>query len=741
VNYYTQTIVDDFNSFCKSFSLKNPKTATCAKASISACIAYLISIELELGSNYWAPFCCFIMITPYLGTGLEKGIYRITGTVLGAFLAFIVFGFTVQNQFYYTLFLFFIAIFCYYKQATSKSMGYFWFMIILSFTLISSIGFEQTLSALQFAQAAFYRSANLSIGIAVYLIVNYLFKPKYASDELDQKISLLKSELSAFAKEVFQQYLNHSFSQQTVISKYSSIKNLTKTIETLTYSAHFEKKTQSSNPKEIDYIKVFDYIDNLITFHQSVSAATPVTYQLNHSKQISKITQLFETFLQTKDPISLEKIKADINMQFSIMNLKYAKTLKHGRYLIHSTADTYLFQEAVILLKDYFTFFILMETIYKKPQDETNNQKEDKYDEFLGYKEYDFMGFKLFLHKPHLKFAIRTAITLIAVVWGWKFLDLPSDMGTGNITLAVMTASMPDYLSSTLKGLLRFLGCSIGFLIGIALLVFNIESTTVMLIAVFSVGYITSLFMLSCPKISYIGLQTFLAFCVAFIPGWGPVTDFEKVFLRFISIFFGIIAMWLISSLLWKSDYFSVVKDGIFLFWKRFNNFRISNPTDYSPKILGEGVALLKFNIDKLTITSSITSSEQATLKKWCDAIERLLISSRNLIAISEDSKHFISDASKEVILRIQSLCETFSFVSINEKCADCNNSITEIFTEIESLKHLIRNNGLLRNKDMPFKQETMRCIVLMKRLAARLRDINNIQIELIPIFAKQEAL
>ncbi|OGV19699.1 MAG: hypothetical protein A2X47_10090 [Lentisphaerae bacterium GWF2_38_69] len=740
MNYYTKTIIEDIKSFYTNFSLKDSKSFTCVKASLSACIAYLISLEMELGSSYWAPFCCFIMITPYLGVGIEKGVYRIAGTITGAFVAFLIWGFTIQNQFYYTILLFLVSTACYYKYATSRHMGYFWFMIVLAFILITSVSFEKVLSPADFALTAFDRAMNLLIGILVYLLLNYLFKPKYAADELKSKLRQLKTELSAYNREIFTQYIMSAFNIEPVKKQYETIRSLIKAIDALSYNAQFEKKVISHKPTGIDYKRVSDYIDEIMTFHQSVCNLKSVSFQSNFRKQILKIIEIFESIALLDEKINIEKIVKDIKMQLAIIDIKYNKIVKKGRHYTYSTSDTYIFNESIVILKDYITFFILRENAYKEELTESKKDPELYQDEFLGYKKYSFFGKTLFIHKPHMRFAIQTAITLVVVIWAWKFLDLPSDMGTANITIAVMTASLPDYLSSRLKGILRFLGCSIGFLLGCILLFFSIESTLVMLMCVFLVGYFSAMIMLKCPRISYMGLQIFLAFSVAFIPTWGPVMSLESVFMRFISIFFGISVMWIMSILLWNNNYFQVVKTGILCFWKRFNKFKIDNSADYFPSILIEGISLLKFNIDKLTITSSITLTEQSLLKKWCDAVERLLITSRNLNLVSEEYKLFISEINKELFEKINSLCGVFDIHSNDEQHNSYHSIILDNISEIESLKHLIRSNGLLRAKDIHFKQETMRCIVLIKRLLVRLKDINNIHLELLPLLAEHQS-
>lgn len=701
----------------------------------------MISLELELDSNYWAPFTCLIMLTPYLGIGVEKGIYRIIGTLTGAALAFFIYGLTVQNQFYFTLFLFFIATICYYKQATSKHAGYFWFMIVLAFTLISTIGFENPISSSQFTLTAFDRAANLIIGVLTYLGVNLLIKPVYATNELNQKLHQLQTDLKNFTEEIFSQYLSSKFNTEEIDRKYNSLKKLTSLIDSLSYTVHFEKPSNIKINKLVDHVRASEFIDNLIAFYQSLTILANTAYQTNYAKQIAKILEFSSDLLSNSQNIaSIDKIRSKINEQFSIITLRYDKKIKQGKHLLYTTSDTYIFQESIILLKEYLTFIVFMDSVYNQQEDsdKITIKESDRHEEYLGYQKITFLGKSFFYHKPYLKFAMRTAFTLVVVIWGWKFLDLPSEMGAANVSIAVMTASIPDYLSSNLKGLLRFLGCSLGFLLGVFLLFFSIESTILMLLCVFIVGYFSGLIMLSCPRISYMGLQVFLAFCVAFISDWGPVTSLEHILLRFIGIFFGITTVWLVSIIMWKSNYFSVAKNGVITFWKNFSAFKIDRCDNYCPSSLSYGVSLLKLNIERLTITTDFTSTEQSLLNKWCYAVERLLTCTKNIMSILEDSKKFISNIDPELFDQINLVCKNFSFPENIDSPPLLREQINKCSSNIQNLRYLIRYKMLFKDKDMSFKQETMRFIILVKRLSSRLKDINEIHMELLPIFLKK---
>ena len=489
--YHINSITGDFKEFLRDFSFSGRISVRCSKAALAACIAFMISLELELKSNYWAAFTCLIMLSPYLGTTIEKGIYRIGGTLVGAVLAFVVFGITIQNQFYYTIYVFVIATFCYYMHANSKYKGYFWFMIIQAFTLISTVGFGNPVSSGDFATVAFDRGANLMIGVIVYTIVNLLILPDYASNELDGKLKKLRREVKSLTEIVFEHYLNAKYDRDVIYNKYSSLKSLIKSIETVSHYAYFEKKLDIKSPEYIfiDYVRVSEYLDELVNFYHSIHALSYSSYQRTHAKQIRKILEYINTDPDFKNIKSFDSERKKIDEQLAIISVRYIKKRELGRLLSYSTSEIYLFHESISLLKEYLTFYFAEEEPKTFEESHETKADEEVYDEFLGYKEYNIFGYKFFIHTPYLQFALRTALTLIAVIWAWKFLDLPCDMNTANVTMAVMTTCVPDYVSSHHKGLLRFLGCSAGFAIGFFFLGFDIESTPILLALIFIVGY------------------------------------------------------------------------------------------------------------------------------------------------------------------------------------------------------------------------------------------------------------
>lgn len=740
-NYYFRIIINDFKDLLKNYSIKDRNSILAAKAGLSASIAILLSYFLELHDNLWAPFTCMIMLTPNVGATVEKGFYRFSGTLVGAYLGFLIFGFTVQNEFYYSVCTFFIATICYYMYASARYTNYFWFLIIVSYILVSTVGFGNPVSPEYFMEVAFNRSANVILGVVCYVAVTIMIAPNYATTELDDKLKKLANETVEITRLILDQYVTSIYIKDEIEKRYASLRTMIATLETITHNAIFEKKLDAKPlmSAHIDFRKFTEFLDTLITFYRS-SSVIASSYQKNHEKQLKKTLSLICMYLNPAE--EYEKISKQIEEQMTIIHLRYTKRRSQGKLSTYSSTEVYYFQEFIAVLNELISLFEGLNPKNPKPvlQEDTKHDEEDK---LLGYRKFQIFGFKINYQKIYLVFAMRTALILIIVFWGWKFLDLPPQFNTLEISIAVVCACLPDYVSSNLKGLLRFIGCGLGAIIGCILVGLDIETTTLMLLIVFVVGYVCGRILRGGPGISYMGLQMFLGFCVAFLINWGPALDLDDIFLRFVGIFFGVIAVWILSSILWKTEYFSIIKERIVIFWKKFREFSefTVEPGSSSPNILLKGIAQMRANIPKLSVTTDISLESQNLLRKWCDASERAAIAIREIVNSPKETKEFVKAADNELMESLKKITAASRYPLAPEECDEWQTKVSEITTAIEQLKHAIRHKFLFKDKDMEFRRTTIILITNMKRLVLRLGDVYKVQKELFPLMRnKKEA-
>jgi multidrug resistance protein MdtO len=104
------------------------------------------------------------------------------------------------------------------------------------------------------------------------------------------------------------------------------------------------------------------------------------------------------------------------------------------------------------------------------------------------------------------------------------------------------------------KQLLRLSGATAGGLIAIGALVFvlpELDSITSVTLLVAAVSTISAWFVLASQRLSYFGLQTALAFYLAFIQDYSATTQLSEARDRAVGVLLGLLMMWLVFDSLW----------------------------------------------------------------------------------------------------------------------------------------------------------------------------------------------
>ena len=134
------------------------------------------------------------------------------------------------------------------------------------------------------------------------------------------------------------------------------------------------------------------------------------------------------------------------------------------RYKAYPITDNFAFYDALYLFKSLFEFYSNRISAKKVTDKEVPSIISDIQPgiELYGFQEFSLFGKNLKVYIPALKQEIKTAISLLIVMWGWFYLELPKGQGGVNICITILTILQPDNITSNLKGLLRLLGCILG---------------------------------------------------------------------------------------------------------------------------------------------------------------------------------------------------------------------------------------------------------------------------------------
>ena len=161
---------------------------------------------------------------------------------------------------------------------------------------------------------------------------------------------------------------------------------------------------------------------------------------------------------------------------------------------------------------------------------------------------------------PAVLHGIRSAISVVAVLQIWRWIDLP-DVSQMAITVAVVMSApvIADSSVSTRhavaeRSLHRFIGCVVGGLMALACLALQVTSFPWWLAMVGGSVWIGMHVQTGKHGVSYVGTQAAFVFVITMIQGAGPPTSIMPGVDRFAGITGGLGILMIVSLLLWPSE-------------------------------------------------------------------------------------------------------------------------------------------------------------------------------------------
>lgn len=738
LSYYKNAILTDTKTLWKEFSFKGSNSKLAIKTGISCVIAFMLANYLEFDQAYWTLITCMIMQMPTVGSAVEKGVVRISATLVGVISSVLIFGLFPLLPIFYTLSIFTVAFICYYNTAKSND-DYFWYLLILTFMIIFTVGFELD-DPRDIVYTAFNRGVEILLGVVVSLVVSITIWPNHASKDFYKKIKKIRRDNKIFVTAVFTQYMSLEYDKTAITAQYQNLKKQITTIQSLLKFVKFEKKIDNSMLRKIasEYEELDSYLEEIYTFYHTISHSSTARYHLNYLNQLRKILLKVEEvtlYSEENDSLPLSSFKSEIEELFKAVKIKYEKKYKLGRTFNYTVTDVVIFNESVLILSNYFDIYLNITLEGNQHSLPSSIKKVPKKDRF-AYEEYSLAGVNFYLHFPSLKHALRTSLMLISAIWVFMLLELPQDTSGLNLSVAIMTICIPDPVASKIKAILRFSGCLVGATLGLLFIGMDVQSTAIMLCCMFAVVYLAGYIKSGGANISYAGLQIALAYFIASFPshGFAQILDTTEIFNRLICIFFGVIFAWIFKSYIWKDNHLRNIKKVCASFWSKFNGCNVRSGRNYYSKTLLDGVKSLSSEVTKFAITSDVNKEDLLKLRKLCDYIEMLTLASKTIAFYSRETANFVYGIDPVLFNDFDRLLSVFHF-TVNEKELDqYDEQISALSSKLEYFKFTMRGNRLVRDKSMEFKQNYSHYIVSSIRVIDRLKDINSTFRALLPL-------
>jgi uncharacterized membrane protein YccC len=145
-------------------------------AACSVMLATTLALVLEVESPWWAAISGFMSLMSTGAGSLRRGVLRMTGTVAGALLGFVMARWLPYDQFALYLFLAAVTMLgVIAMQVSPHGLAWLFLTITSSMVLLSSLT-----NPLQALDMAFYRTFEVAIGVASAIIVANLFQDWHA---------------------------------------------------------------------------------------------------------------------------------------------------------------------------------------------------------------------------------------------------------------------------------------------------------------------------------------------------------------------------------------------------------------------------------------------------------------------------------------------------------------------------------------------------------------------------------
>jgi multidrug resistance protein MdtO len=156
------------------------------------------------------------------------------------------------------------------------------------------------------------------------------------------------------------------------------------------------------------------------------------------------------------------------------------------------------------------------------------------------------------VNPDHLKFALRGCLAATGAYIIYKAIDWP---GISTAVQTCLLTALSTIGASRQKGFLRILGALLGGILGMGtqvFLLYSLTSITEFAVVFVAVTVLSAWIMTSSPRLSYMGLQTALAFYFIHLQEFGPQISLSVARDRVVGVLFGLLMMWLIFDHLWS---------------------------------------------------------------------------------------------------------------------------------------------------------------------------------------------
>ncbi len=717
----------DLTETLHGFAWGTRQTRQALKTALACVISVILMYFLDLKEAYWAGITTLIMMQPNVAASIRKGWMRAGGACCGVFLAIVLTGLFLQQHLTYTLAFFGLSVLGFYLAVTAKN-GYFWSYFLMNGVLISMVGVTQPHITLY---VAVHRGTAITLGVLVSLVVNVVLFPDYAHERLKENFLRHRKKTVQWIREILRQYLEGRDSPGPVAETYRELMGESQHMEALLQDAATEAKLIQGDAGSVTALfkGLTRPIADFFAFYEGLPRQDEgPPYPELHKKALTGLMAALDR-LSECEGWSLDETGSavqEIKQALSRLETYHEKGLSRKQKAAYGTIDLLTFRELIYLLRR-----VMDDLTFKTREDSVNEvaaisggQSSFAHENTDLYR-FLFLGRTRAIHVPSLKYAIKGALGIVCVFWFWFWAEIPG--GALNMSVAVITVLQQDLMSTTHKGLLRFMGCLVGALTGYAFLGFQVESTWVLSVTVFVVVFCFAFVWGGKPGCAYLGCQGGLCFLVAAIHDVAPMTSLAPPTERLAGIFLGVLFTWTINLLIWREDLMARFAQGIRKaetdfaamgeeMAARFRGNAIAKPAT-------PDVAALESTLQTLSKQMELDPDGAIPVRAWLKQLRLLAQESAGMKVLDGESRETLDTLNPDFVPR---LVETMFFLSLARTESDFQSLFSRLDEGEDAFKRIMEDlrRGVISPKPMDFKQHFSHTLVILKRLMYRMRAL-----------------
>ena len=722
-------IYTDLSATLHDFAWGTRQTRQALKTALACVMSVMLVYLLDLKEAYWAGITTMVMMQPNVAASIRKGWMRAGGACCGCFLAVVLTGLFLQWHLTYTLVFFCLSVLGFYLGVTAR-IGYFWSYFLMNGVLISMVGMTQPDITVYITV---HRGAAITIGVLVSLVINVVLFPDYAHETLKENFIRHRARTLEWIREIVHQYMECDYRLEKVEAPYRKLILGSRKIKALLKDASFEMKLLKGDPDILDALinRLTRRIEDFHAFYQELSRQVPErAYPDNHRVAMEYLLEKLGLLaksegwsLDTKDPSAK-------NIQQVLVRLEsdYGKTLVNGRKEDYGVFDFLFFLELIFLLRR-----IVNDLTFKTRENSVNEvaavPEKSVYEAPSDLYRFTLLGRTRTLHIPSLKYAVKGALGIVSVFWFWFWAEIPG--GALNMSVAVITVLQQDLMSTTHKGLLRFTGCLVGAAAGYAFLGFQVESTLVLCISLFSVVFFFAYIWGGRPGAAYLGCQAGLCYILATVHDLAAMTSLAPPTERLVGIFLGVLFTWTINLLVWREDLLAKFLDNIKAagtklptigeeIAARFHGNRVPRPVPLD-------VTALQSTLQTLQNQVELAAGDAAPIRVWLEQLRLLEEESAGMDMVDSETAHVLAELNPDFIPR---LVETIFLMSLARSQKDFRLIFLRLEEQEREFEQIIdqMRQGIILSRSLSFKQRFAHTLIICKRLIYRLRSLTDVQ-------------